>query len=476
MTRRRTGWIVAVTTLLLAGARGPAAFAQQPSPPGDEPLTPRERQLLERVEKLEQRLALLEKKAASPAAEGDVPQPDGSTTGAAAGQQVTAPSQNAVPQPGSPDDTGIWRGTSLNFLVDGYYDYNFNQPIGRANQLRAYDVISNAFNLNQADVVIENAPDPSNGKRFGARLDLQFGQATETLQGNPANEPRPDIYRNIFQAYGTYVIPLGTGLTVDVGKFASSLGLEGNYTQDQINYSRSFWFDFLPFYHEGARFKYSFNDVFGVNYWIVNGTQQTEPVNGFKDQYVGLVFVPSKKIEWNVNYYLGQEHPDVVFNPPNAVNPPTLQGVPFEPIRPSATGKLHVLDSYATWHATPKLTVALEGDYVIERLDENSAPDHTIGGAGYFRYQLTPKWAIAGRQEYLSDRGGLFSGATQALKESTATLEYKFTDGFLVRQEWRRDSSNEPFFYTSTLGILKKEQNTATLGMVWWFGRKTGQW
>ena len=55
-----------------------------------------------------------------------------------------------------------------------------------------------------------------------------MGHATETLQGNPANEPRPDIYRAIFQAYGTVAIPVGNVVTVDFGKFASSLGIEGN--------------------------------------------------------------------------------------------------------------------------------------------------------------------------------------------------------------------------------------------------------
>jgi hypothetical protein len=43
-------------------------------------------------------------------------------------------------------------------------------------------------------------------------LDLMFGQTTESLAGNPANEPRPAPYRNISQAYGTYVFPVGKGL------------------------------------------------------------------------------------------------------------------------------------------------------------------------------------------------------------------------------------------------------------------------
>ena len=44
-------------------------------------------------------------------------------------------------------------GATLNYMLDGYYEYNFNRPPGRVNDLRAYDVLSNAFSINQADVV-----------------------------------------------------------------------------------------------------------------------------------------------------------------------------------------------------------------------------------------------------------------------------------------------------------------------------------
>jgi hypothetical protein len=81
-----------------------------------------------------------------------------------------------------------------------------------------------------------------------------------------------------------------------------------------------------------------------------------------------------------------------------------------------------------------------------------------------------------GRGEYLADYGGLFSGKTQALKEATATFEYKFSDAFLMREEWRQDWSNQPYFLTSTLGTLKRSQDTATVGLEWWFGGKEGAW
>lgn len=441
------------------------------------------------VTKLQARVEELEKKSTTGVTSNPVgaTAPDTEASVAPATSTNTPLRQPATPEPAqhteaanaTPATTNIVPpGTTINFLLDAYYAYNFNQPIGRVNELRAYDVLSNAFSINQADVIFENAPDPDHDKRYGVRLDLQFGQATETLQGNPVNEPRPEIYRNIFQAYGTYVAPIGKGLTVDIGKFASSLGYEGNYTKDQINYSRSFWFNFLPFYHLGVRANYKFNDVVAVNYWMVNGTNQSEPFNGFKDEFIGLALTPTKNISWNIQYYLGQEHPDVVFFPNGGApaNAPNLQGLPFEPITNSPQGKLDIFDSYLSWQMTPKWTFAVEGDDVVSRLYTNSYPQHTDGGAVYLKYQVTPKFYLGGRAEYLSDRGGLFTGETQAVKENTLTLAYRFADGFQVMGEWRRDFSNRPYFYTNLLGILKGDQNTATMGFLWWFGGKQGAW
>jgi hypothetical protein len=373
------------------------------------------------------------------------------------------------------------RDTTVNVGLDGYYAYNFNHPVGRVNLLRAYDVLSNEFSLNQASVIFEHAPDVSAGRRWGGRLDLQFGQATDTLQGNPSNEPRPQIYRNVFQAYGTYVVPIGKGLNVDFGKWSSSLGIEGNYTKDQINYSRSYWFDFLPFYHMGVRGSYPISDRFVVNYWVVNGTNQVEATNGFKDELFGFTAKPRESITWTVNYYLGQDHPDRFAVPPTSPIP-VQPGLSFQAIRPAPDGRTHIFDSYVTWQATSKLYLALEGDYFIQRLwrtegpGHSSAPSHVDGGAAYLRYQFTPKFAVATRAEYMSDRGGLFSGLTQALKENTVTFDYTVAAGWLMRYEWRRDWSNQPSFLSDVQGVLSKEQNTATVGLIWWWGRKEGPW
>jgi len=267
----------------------------------------------------------------------------------------------------------------------------------------------------------------------------------------------------------------------DAAATRSSLGIEGNYTKDQINYSRSYWFNFLPYYHMGVRVNAPLNDRFAFNYWIVNGANQVEATNGFKDELFGFTAKPTKSVTWTMNYYFGQEHPDRVVVPPTGPIP-VQPGLSFQAIRPAPDGRTHIFDSYVTWSVTPKLTLALEGDYFIQRLWRNqapgqsSAPSHVDGGAAYVKYQFSPKIALASRAEYLSDRGGLFSGLNQALKENTVTFDYAVADGFLMRYEWRIDYSNKPSFLTDTQGVLSKQQNTATVGIVWWWGRKEGAW
>lgn len=400
--------------------------------------------------------------------------PSAPAAGISPPKEIAAP---AVAAPAAAPNTGLFGGTTMNVLLDGYYEWNGNSPVGRANYLRAYDVSSNSFSLNQADVVLESAPDLTIDKRYGARLDLQFGQATSTLQGNPANELRPDVYRNVFQAYGTYIFPVAAGLTFDFGKWASSLGLEGNYTKDQLNYSRSFLFDFLPFYHTGLRSKLALNDQFALNVWITNGTEQTEAFNNYKDQMFGILFTPTPALSWTMNYYQGQEHPDVIYEQiPTQPNLPYQQGTYILPIANAPDGKLQIVDTYVTWQVLPSLMLAAEADYVQQRLYSYSSPARVEGGALYAGYQFFPKLALAARAEYLADIGGLFSGVTQYLKEGTLTLDYRPADHFLMRGEYRRDQSNRLYFLGHTLGMLESSQPTIGLGLVWWFGQKDGVW
>ena len=101
-----------------------------------------------------------------------------------------------------------------------------------------------------------------------------------------------------------------------------------------------------------------------------------------------------------------------------------------------------------TWLPTAALTFSLESDYLQERLYRYSRPQRVDGAALYAGYQLSTRFSVAARAEYLEDAGGLYSGIPQYLKEQTLTLDYRPADGFLVRGEFRRDHSSQHYFLT----------------------------
>ena len=462
----------ALSAFLLAAFWASVAHSQTQTDSGP-PLTDREKMLMDRIEQLQQRVSALENKVAS----NTSPTPAPAQTAPAVPSSSSVQATPVTPPTPEKSPLAFSDGTTLNFDFDGYYGYNFNHPIGRVNLLRAFDVTSNNFTVSQAGVVMERAPDLSAHRRFGYRLDLMFGQSTDAMQGGAQNEPRPQIYRNIFQAYGSYVLPIGSGLQVDFGKFASSLGYESTYAKDQLNYSRSYFFNFLPFYHAGLRATYNLNSKLSLQYWLVNGANQTEGFNGFKSQAAIITVKPNNAISWNINYFEGQQQRDVV----PALNPgipilPTQPGLSITPVTTPHDGRLHIIDSYASFNLGSKWSTALEGDYVINRVASNSAPTRVYGGVGYLHRQLTNSLALNGRFAYLKDDGGLFSGVTQDLKDVTLTAVYQPVDGFQTRLEYRRDFTNQPFFLTNNPAVLVKSQDTATLGLIWWFGGKQGSW
>lgn len=369
---------------------------------------------------------------------------------------ATAAAQDASTPPAQTVAPGPFAALTFGVAFEGYYQFNWNRPPDRVMPLRAYDTRSNVFSIQQTAIVIESAPSVADGRRFGARVDLQLGQATETVQGNAANEPRPDAYRHLWQAYGTYVFPVGRGLQADFGKFGSNLGYETNYAKDNHHFSRAYLFNFLPFYHMGMRLTLPVSGSVTVMYALTNGIQQTEDLNSFKSSHVTAIVKPASRLVWTTSYYAGREQADA--------------GLPDGP-----DGLFRVLDSYVTFTATPTLTLGLDANHVTNAVHSDDKSRSLKGVGAYARYQASSPLALALRYERLDDEG-LFGGIDQVLQEVTVTLEHKVAEGFLARAEFRRDWSNARFFPGPRAGDVRPGQTTALVGLVWWFGNKPGTW
>ncbi len=305
--------------------------------------------------------------------------------------------------------------------------------------MRNFDVQHNSFSLNLAELALEKKPTADS--RAGFRVDLDYGPTATMVH---AAEPGgTQTFQNILQAYASYLAPIGHGLQFDIGKFATPMGYEGIKTRDNWNYSRSLLFTLAePYYHAGVRVNYSINDHVSLSAHLVNGWNNVVDNNGGKTVGLQATFKPSSAVTIVQSYMGGPEQAN------------------------DNADWRHLADTVITYTATPTVSLAMNYDYGRDRVAASTVTWQ--GVAGYLRYQPNAWFAFTPRAEYYDDPNGSTTGVVQKIKEITLTAEFKQKDGVLLRVEYRRDSSNTPFFQTSELNRVN-HQDTLTVGIVYAF-------
>ncbi len=309
----------------------------------------------------------------------------------------------------------FFKQTEVSGLVDAYYLWSANEePL----QLRNFDVQHNAFTLNYAEIAIGKPV--SDTSRAGFRLDFGAGETAEMVN---AFEPGgTDYLKYVQQAYVSYLAPVGSGLTLDFGKFVTPAGAEVIENKDNFNYSRGLLFSLaIPYYHTGARLGYAVNDRVSVTGFLLNGWNNVIENNDAKTVGVSLSLKPTEKVGVIANYLVGEEFADE-----------------------DNGGTRNLVDVVVSFAATDQLSVLGNVDYGKDSLEGLDADWYGVAlGA---KYQLTDALAIAPRYEYFKDDDGFATGVAQALQEVTLTAEYKATGGLITRFEFRTDFSDEDFF------------------------------
>jgi putative OmpL-like beta-barrel porin-2 len=347
--------------------------------------------------------------------------------------------------------TNFFRSVEVSGVVDGYYGYS-NNEVDMFTQGRAFDIRHNAFSLQLAKLTLER----KNTKEspLGFRADLGLGETVDRVI-SVSDSSRNDATKHVLQAYASYVAPLGSGLTLDFGKFYTPVGAEVVETKDNFNYSRGLLFLYGPFYHAGLRTKYAINDKVALTGFLVNGWDNLFE-NNVDQRTVGktigfqLGLTPSKKIAITGTYLGGQEVP--------------LANVPAVSLRDNWR---NIFDSVAIYYVTNKLTLLANFVYGNDG-DNFGNRNYWTGTAGYLKYTFNNRLAFSPRFEVFNDRGGLRTGRAQTIKDITLTQEVKLLNNFLTRFEFRRDFSNQPFF-TNFDGISKNNQNTFLIGVSYFF-------
>ena len=357
----------------------------------------------------------------------------------------------------------------------GYIENSLVWNTGRAsrgnhNELRFYD-FQGSYTFNVGEFSIKK--DPSDRYPFGYGLVLTAGipGTSNDSQKNHALGMFRGLddqfaFRNtanfdVQEAYASYQIPIGSGLTLKAGKFVTLLNYEVIEAPNNLNFSRSFLFTFsAPLTHVGALLTYQPLSWLSVTFGTVVGWDDAKDNNSTMSYTGQFAFTPIKDFTANLNWITGAEQNH------NNRDPRT------------------VLDFVFNYTGVKNLTLGLDVDYGWEydeaylastgtRQDNNAS---WWGWAAYAAYDWTEKLRTALRLEYFKDAEGVRTqlsppGNKLDLWEVTLTAQYKVWKGLVARVEYRHDSANQKTFSIRAPGYVPtgKTQDTISFDLYYLF-------
>ncbi|MGD0484555.1 MAG: porin [Gemmatimonadales bacterium] len=332
-------------------------------------------------------------------------------------------------------------------LVSTSYSYNLNLPTSRTNQLRVFDVDDAEARLDLVELVVQRpATTPWDA---GFRVDFTAGAVSRVVASRglfrDSTGEGQDI--DLHQAFVSVLVPLGSGLRVDAGKFVTGLGYEviEGYDGWNDNATHSFLFGYaIPFTHTGLRASYAVSRALSTMVMVANGWDDVRDNNRGKTVHLQLALAPTSRLLVYLNGIAGPEQDN------------------------DSHDYRDVLDVVTTWKPTDRLSVGFNGDWGEEA---GAAPGGLTaewkGVAGYLRLAPRGPFALTLRAETFEDRDGARTGTSQTLSEFTATPEVRLGTSCVVRGDLRLDVSSRAVFEGAN--GFRKTQPTVSVNALYHF-------
>ncbi len=356
--------------------------------------------------------------------------------------------------------------------IENSYVANLGQAgRGGVNELRFYDH-AGGYTFNAAELSVKKDPSERYRLGFGAVITAGIDSQKNHSLGifRDADDGAP-FYRNtekfdLVEAYASYLIPLGSGLTIKAGKWATLIGYEGYESPKDLNFSRSFLYTLgTPYTNTGALASYQFTPWFGATVGLTNGWDNSDNNNGYVRPIGSFAFTPIDKLSATVNFLVGPEQ-----------NRNQMHG---------GVNNRWIVDTTILYTGIDKVTLAVNFDFAGEENDPalvalgtRKDNDSRWGGiAGYAAYDWTQALRTAVRLEYFSDPQGVRSSETITpghnvdLWEVTLTVEYKIWRGLAGRLEYRHDEANRKAFSLQNHGLTPTShaQDTISIDLYYLF-------
>lgn len=351
--------------------------------------------------------------------------------------------------------------------VETTYNFNINDPLSLTNRLRVFDDDANQLTINNTELSISRQPTEKVPIGFGLVVNAGRDTRKTKAAGLGAGDDNPF---DLQQAYVTYIAPLGKGVALKAGKFATLLGAEVIEAPANFHISRSFLFGFaIPGTHVGALATYPFTYRLSTTLGVVQGWDNVKDNNRGKTTIGQLSLTPAQGFTFLVNGIWGAEQAGL------------------------ESPKRWVIDLVATYTPPSVKALTLQANY--DYGEEDRAVDDGTGlrrkalwqGIALIaNYDLTERLSFAVRGEYFIDEDGArtaFAGAGPSglplqsrlnVYEVTATMKYKIWKGLFTRLEYRHDQSvtkggTQRVFDGNAGASTRKSQDTITAEAVYQF-------
>jgi hypothetical protein len=329
-------------------------------------------------------------------------------------------------------------GIDIYGFIQGSYTYNFNDPhrddpLGdnpaqHRIQGRMFDHHPNRLALNRFDLFIQRAALPSPSRwDYGFLVEMQYGIDAAMMHSNGlldydsvyVNHADPEYQFDLTQAYFDLVTPIGNGLRIRAGKFATLIGYEScdPTTRTSIQfYSRSWILTMgIPMYQTGVIATYDFSDRLSVNAGFTRGWDQAlEDVNDAIDFLGSVNYVINDQFTVYGAASVGPQQPDnnsdyrtllngTLYYTPQRGGPWTFaldSILGFEDNKVGGDGHPGFIHTRA---------IDNDGNHIVYPQDFDDTPvDSTywFGIAGFAAYRINPNLVAKGRAEWFYDQDG----------------------------------------------------------------------
>ena len=369
--------------------------------------------------------------------------------------QTTSATDQAPQGPPAQASGPLWQ---YGGFLDLGYLLDFNHPANGVFRSRGTDWHVDEVDLNMTGAYIRKKATPLS--RWGAELALQAGKDSQ-LFGFSATAPNLAGYRwlrHVGLADVSYLAPVGKGLTVQGGIFASLIGYDSLYAKDNFSYTRPWGADFTPYLMMGVNASYPFTDKLTGTLYAISGYWHLANANSVPSSGSQLVYQASPAVTVK----------ETVLSGPHQSN--------------TSLDYWRFLSDSIVERKSNRVTAALEYIYSAERVDSPGEPRALMMASQLpVHWVLTKRWSATVRPEFLWDRDGRWTSARQTVKAVTSTLEYRIPyrqATTILRLEHRWDDSRGPdggFFRGAELApgviALTPTQHLLILGVIFTFDR-----